>query len=157
MRQYIFKPMTLKYAEAIRKWKYQGYMKSIFMDPYFENIEDGEALTGPGGCDGFAVFYAKELFGLFEYYHLNDDTIEIGLAINPKYVGQNLSKEYIYAGLKFCKKRYDYQKDIIKLTVDVKNLSAYYAYQKAGFKEISRNDEEIAMIFKLKNLKEAVD
>ena len=144
--------MRLHYAKAIAKWKYDGYMKDIYMKPYFDHYNEltGE-MKGPLSCDGFAVFQEDDLFGLFEYY-LKEDGIEIGLAINPLFIGKGLSKDYILEGIKFAIKKYKYTNEYIYLAVEKENIPAYKSYLKSGFIEYDRDDEEILMRYKTKEM-----
>ncbi len=151
MNKYEFVPMKSQDADEIKEWRYDGYLESILMDPYYKNIHpETGIMRGPNGCDGYAVYSGDELIGLFEYYHKEGGIIEIGLALNPKYVGKGLSKDFILAGINFAIKKYDYRRDFMQLTVDIKNENAYHAYLKAGFKEISRDKEEVFMKYFLK-------
>lgn len=142
---YEFRPMTLEYAKEIKEWKYDGYMEDIYMDPYFDNYNEvtGE-MKGPGNCDGYVAIYEIEVIGLFEYY-FKDEVMEIGLALNPKYVGKGLSKEFIKQGIYFGIVTYSYKKDYIKLSVEPDNTAAYNAYKKYGFYEYNKTDDEIQM------------
>lgn len=137
--------MRLHYAMEIASWRYSGFMKEIYMKPYFDHYNDltGE-MKGPLQCDGFAVFNGNELCGLFEYY-IKDGAIEIGLALAPSYIGKGFSKDFILSGIEFGVNLYDYHKDYILLSVDHRNIAAYKSYLKAGFVEYDRNDEEIFM------------
>lgn len=149
---YKFKDMRLHYATEIASWKYDGYMKDIYMKPYFDNYNEltGE-MKGPLKCDGFAVFKDNDLFGLFEFY-LQEDGIEIGLAINPLFVGKGYSTEFIGAGLEFLKDYYKYNKKYVYLAVEKENYAAHKAYLKFGFIEYETNREEIKMRYNLKEM-----
>jgi ribosomal-protein-alanine N-acetyltransferase len=144
MENYVFLPISMKEVLLIEKWHYEGYMSYLYMEPYHKNLDLESELKGPGGCDGFAVYLDKDLFGLFEYYH-KVDYIEIGLAINPKYINKGYSKSFIDAGILFVKKQYNYQKDFIYLTVEKENTSAYYAYLKSNFTVVSESESEFVM------------
>ena len=149
---YKFKKMRLHYASEISKWKYDGYMKDIYMKPYFDNYNEvtGE-MKGPANCDGFAVFRDDELFGLFEYYD-KDESKEIGLAINPEFVGKGFSKGFIYEGIQFLITKYKYNREYVYLAVEKENISAYKAYLKFGFVEYDNDKEEIKMRFQIKEM-----
>ena len=139
-----FTPMTIEYAEEIKKWKYDGVVKSIYVKPYFEsyNKETGE-MFGPGGCKGYGVVQENELIGLFEYY-LNDEIIEIGLALSPKVVGKGMGKDFVLQGIAFGVKEFDYKEKHIKLSVNKENKPAIRVYEKAGFIKV-KEDEDIEM------------
>lgn len=146
--KYTFKQITIGDILKIKEWKYkEGYMKDIFIKPYLDNYMRNKPLKGPGNCDGFAVYEGNILLGLFEFY-VNDD-IEIGLAINPEFVGKGLAKTFIKQGIDFGVINYNYKMDYVKLSVGIENLPAYKAYLKTGFVEIDRNKEEIMMQYKL--------
>ena len=147
--EYLFVKMNMEYAKTIANWRYKGFMETIYMKPYFDNfnIEAGE-MKGPGNCDGYVVLNQNEIIGLYEYY-LKGDFIEVGLALNPKFVSRGLSKEFILKGIEFCIKEYNYTNYYIQLLVEIENKSAFYAYLKAGFKEIRREEDEIVMHYLL--------
>ena len=143
--KYSYVPMNLEDATKIASWRYQGFMKEIFMDPYFTQYNEiTKEMKGPGNCDGYVVYDQDDVIGLFEFYH-TDEIIEIGLALHPKYVGKGLSKEFILDGIEFGIKQYQYTKEYIKITVELGNDAAYNAYVKVGFEEIDRSEDEILM------------
>ena len=137
-------PISIEDVLQIENWKYEGYIKNIFMDPYHENLKLYNKLKGPDLCDGFSVYLENELFGLFEYYH-RENYVEIGMAINPKYVGKGFSKSFIKAGILFLKEHFNYVKDFVYLTVEKGNEQAYHAYLKSGFDVFDKKEEEIFM------------
>ncbi|MTI48665.1 GNAT family N-acetyltransferase [Sporosalibacterium faouarense] len=139
-----FVPMTLEYAKAIKTWKYEGYVKDIFTDPYFESYTETGVVKGPAGCDAFAVLSDNNLAGLFEYYH-NDGIIEIGLALNPKFTDKGLGKEFVEQGINFGIQEFDYQGEYIELNVNVNNKPAIRVYEKAGFVKHSQEEDMIGM------------
>ncbi|MCF7924012.1 MAG: GNAT family N-acetyltransferase [Candidatus Izimaplasma sp.] len=140
-----FKLMNIEYLREIKEWRYDGFIKAIYTKPYFDNYEEGMAIIkGPDNCDGYAVFYNNNLFGLFEYYIL-EEYIEIGLALNPIYVGKGYSKDFITSGIIFFINHYDFNYEYIVLNVDKENISAYKAYLNAGFKEIKEKNNEVEM------------
>lgn len=145
---YNFKEITLNEVDEMVKWKYDGFMETLYMKPYYDNYVEGQSLKGPANCDGFAVFKNDDFFGLFEYY-LKEHFIEIGLAINPAYVGKGLSQQFIKEGIEFLVDKYNYQNDYIVLSVEKDNIAAHKSYLKFGFKEVSSNDEEITMHYYL--------
>lgn len=145
---YDFKPVTIDDIKEMSKWRYLGFMESIFLKHYFDNHDNNRPLKGPLDCDGFAVFKDSILFGLFEFY-IKSDYIEIGLAINPEFVGKGFSKEYIRSGIDFLIENYDYKKNYVVLEVEKENLAAYNAYKKFGFIVSKENDEEIEMRYYL--------
>ncbi|QVK16766.1 GNAT family N-acetyltransferase [Mycoplasmatota bacterium] len=149
--EYKFEPMRLDYANEIASWRYIGFMKEIFMKPYFDNYNtESKEMKGPGNCDGYAVVDKDNLIGLFEYY-FKAGFMEIGLALNPKFVGNGMSKDFILKGIAFGIKQYNYQKEAILLSVDKENKSAYKAYLKVGFVEYNRTEDEIEMKYFLSN------
>jgi ribosomal-protein-alanine N-acetyltransferase len=149
---YVFVPMKIKEARIIDEWKYKGVVKEIYMAPYFESFEEGDiVLTGPGGCEGFAVYHNNKIVGLFEYY-TSDNIMEIGLALNPKCVGKGLGLEFLFAGLKFGIINYHYKKEFIKLNVDKNNEPAIRLYIKAGFEIYNKNEETFDMKIDTKDI-----
>lgn len=143
-----FKPLTIPRIKEIQSWKYKGYMKNLYMKPYFVNYEKNGEIKGPDNCDGYGAFSQGKLIGLFECY-FKESLIEVGLALNPLYVGKGLSYEFIRAGIDFLIKRYQYKESKILLTVDKGNYAAYHAYLKVGFRVIGKNKEEFKMVYDL--------
>ncbi|QMS84237.1 GNAT family N-acetyltransferase [Candidatus Xianfuyuplasma coldseepsis] len=141
---FTFKPLTMDDVTAISLWRYDGFMKSIYMQPYIDNYAKTNKIIGPEQCDGYAVFVENTLFGLFEYY-LKGPIIELGLAIHPDYVGKGFSNDFIDAGINFAVWRYDYDQDYVQLTVEKDNIAAFKAYKKNGFVEVEQKDHEIVM------------
>ncbi|MTI71699.1 MAG: GNAT family N-acetyltransferase [Firmicutes bacterium] len=143
--EYNFAPMNIEYAKKIKNWRYNGFVKSIYMEPYFKNYDkENKKLKGPSNCDGYVVLSYDEIVGLFEYY-FTDDILEIGLALNPKLVGKGLGKEFVYQGIKFGIKEFSYKGEYIKLTVNKKNKPAIKVYEKTGFLKYTENEDEIEM------------
>lgn len=140
-----FVPMTLEYVKQIKTWRYTGYVKNIYMQPYFDSYNGITGkMKGPGGCEGFAALNQNRLVGLFEYY-FKDEIIEIGLALKPELAGKGLGKEFVKQGINFGIKKFRYKREYIKLTVNIQNKPAIRVYEKAGFKEYRRKDDEIEM------------
>lgn len=151
MKELILKEITLNDVKKMSAWKYDGYLSEIDMSFYFKNLKDHNVLKGPLMCDGYSVYQDKCLFGLFEFYLKESGYIEIGLAMNPKFVGQGHSKDFILAGLNFMIKKYGYEKEYVMLSVEKKNKSAYYAYKKMGFKEVGFEHGEELMRYYFKS------
>ena len=139
-----FKPLSLEDISIIESWTYQGFMTSVDMSFYHQNLKEKGLLKGPLLCDGFSVFYGKERFGLLEVYKIKEG-IEIGLALKPTYVGKGLSKAFIYNSVCFIKAYYTYSEDYIYLSVDKKHQDAYHAYLKAGFKVYKERASDVQM------------
>ena len=141
---YNFKQITIGHVIKVSSWKYLGSDKKIYMKPYLDNYKSNKPLKGPENCDGFIAFRGEDLFGLFEYYHPEEE-LEIGIAINPKHVGKGYAKDFIEDGLAFGKEYYNYQKKSVRLFVDKDNIPAYKAYLKAGFKVEKEDEKEYLM------------
>ncbi len=143
--KYTFVPMTPKYATAMDEWRYDGYMKSLGMKPYFENYDEKTGkMKGPAGCEGYAVLSDSKLVGLFEYYSI-DDVMEIGLALSPDMVGKGFAKDFVIEGVDFGVKEFSYKNEYVKLSVNEKNYPAVKAYLNSGFIVHERNNDEIRM------------
>mgnify|MGYP006285191451 FL=1 len=51
-----FVPMILEYAKQIKTWRYNGFIKNIYAEPYFNSFDaTTDKMKGPEGCEGFAV------------------------------------------------------------------------------------------------------
>ena len=143
--EFKFVPINLEYLKEIKNWKYDGFVKEIYLEPYFENIDKKTAeLRGPDGCLAFAALNQNILLGLFEYY-FRGEIIEIGLALNPDFVGKGYGKDFVEQGITFGLKHFDYQKEYIKLNVNLENKAAVKVYKKAGFKEYKKEKDSIEM------------
>ncbi len=147
--KYSFLPINLEMLDVISLWRYKGKMKRIYLQPYYDNYNPLTKETlGPADCFGFGVYDGERLIGLFEYYFF-DEVMEIGLAIAPELIGKGKSKTFILEGIAFGIKTYEYQLPFVQLHVDIDNESARIAYQKAGFKEVSKENNEILMKYYL--------
>lgn len=132
-----FVPIDAGSASEISKWKYDGFLKEIGMEAYFENLEKTGIMKGPAGCDGYAaVDEDGRLIGLFEYYFVENGIMEIGLALNPEMVGKGFGVEFVRLGIEFGISRYDYKGGYVRLGVNAENVPAVKVYEKYGF-EIS--------------------
>lgn len=140
-----FIPMTLDYARQINTWEYSGYVKSIYVEPYFNSFDEATGkVKGPDGCEGFAGVNQNTLVGLFEYY-FRDEIMEIGLALNPELVGKGFGKDFVLQGIYFGINEFKYKQKYVKLTVNIQNKPAIRVYEKAGFIEYTRKENEIEM------------
>jgi len=150
--QYTFQPIKINEVKTISSWQYQGPVQNLYMKPYFESFEKGDKiLKGPNNCEGFSVYQDDQLFGLFEYYN-HSSTMEIGLALNPKFTGQGLAHDFLISGLKFGVDYYNYKNKYIKLYVNKENKPALALYKKAGFKITEEYKEEFEMKIKTKQI-----
>ena len=53
-----FVPMNLEHAKQMKTWKYNGVVKNIYVEPYFNSSDDTTGkVKGPEGCEGFAVLH----------------------------------------------------------------------------------------------------
>lgn len=148
--QYTFQPLKINEVKTMSSWQYEGKVENLYMKPYFESFENGDKiLKGPNNCEGFSVYRGDQLFGLFEYYN-NSSTMEIGLALNPKFTGKGLAYDFLISGLKFGIKYYNYQNDYIKLYVNKENKPAFSLYKKAGFKITEEYEKDYEMKIKTK-------
>jgi len=149
MNKYTFQPISLNQVNTIKQWVYSGSIEPLYMDPYITNYDPLTNTTkGPDNCDGYAVYTRQILFGLFEVYFKNN-TLEIGLAINPKYTGKGHSSSFIHACIDFAVSHYSYPKHFIQLHVEKDNMIAYKAYKKANFVTIKETDTEYLMYYYL--------
>jgi ribosomal-protein-alanine N-acetyltransferase len=147
--EFNFVPLTIEMVNEISSWRYSGYMKDIYTQPYYDNYDlETQTTKGPGGCHGFGVYDDNRLMGLFEYYFY-DGVLELGLALAPDYIGKGYSKAFILAGITFGVKTYEYKLPYVQLHVDIDNESARIAYKKAGFTEVSIDNNEILMKYYL--------
>ena len=140
-----FVPMTLDYANQIKTWQYDGYIKNIYVEPYFNSFKETTGkMKGPGGCEGFAVLNQNRLVGLFEYY-FKDEIMEIGLALKPELAGKGLGEDFVKQGIDYGINKFKYKRKYIKLSVNIQNKPAVRVYEKVGFKEYKRKIDEIEM------------
>ncbi len=145
-----FVHMDMNYLNQIKNWKYSGFVKNIYVEPYFNSHDPKTGMMkGPGGCEGFAVLNQNKLVGMFEYYFYHN-IMEIGLALSPELVGKGLGKDFVEQGINFGKNKFNYNQSYIRLTVNKHNKPAKIVYKKAGFVEYNRekNDIEMRMYFK---------
>lgn len=139
-----FLPVTIEAIKEIGNWRYEGFVKSVYIKPYLESIKENKRLKGPDGCEGYVALKNNMIAGLFEFYFEND-IMEIGLALNPDLVGKGFGSEFIREGIFFGLKAYNYKRDYIRLTVNEKNKPAIKVYKKVGFDYYKKNDDLIEM------------
>lgn len=147
---FTFIPATLETIKIIGEWTYEGFVKSVYVTPYYESIKVGKILKGPDGCDGFVAYENETVIGLFEFY-FEDNIMEIGVALNPQLVGKGMGKDFVEEGIIFGINNYNYQNDYIRLTVNEKNKPAIKVYRKVGFSYYKKNGDIIEMRKQLKN------
>lgn len=141
---FTFRPLTINDVQTIQTWRYAGFEKNIFMQPYLDSFHQTGKLIGPGGCEGFAAFFQDELVGLFEFYN-DSHFMNIGLALKPELTGKGLGCDFVLQGIDFGTKHYQYQKKKVELIVNRLNFSAVRVYEKAGFEKMGEIGEEIKM------------
>lgn len=140
-----FVPINLEYAKQIKAWRYNGFVKNIYVEPYFNSLNEKTGkMKGPDGCEGFAVLNQDKLVGLFEYY-FRGDIIEIGLALNPDFVGKGYGVQLVKQGIDFGIDKFNYKEEYIMLNVNIENKPAISVYKKVGFKEHKKEEDSIEM------------
>jgi ribosomal-protein-alanine N-acetyltransferase len=146
---YHFNLMSSKYLAAMDGWTYGEYFPKFDVEAYHASARRGpDALSGPGGCDGYAVLDdAEDLIGLFEYYFSDNGTASIGFALRPALTNRGLGRDFLEAGVEFLVRNYDYRNPYVYLSVDPGNEPALKLYHRAGFEPILSHTrgEEIHM------------
>ena len=89
-----FMPVTIEAIKEIGNWRYDGFVKSVYVKPYLESIKDDKRIKGPDGCGGYMALKNKDIAGLFEFY-FEYDIMAIGLALNPNLIGKGLGSKFI--------------------------------------------------------------
>lgn len=138
MTVYTFVPINQDHLNVMDGWSFGEYFPDFDVVAYHASARSGAArLTGPAGCDGFAVFDVNGgLTGLFEYYFSDDGTASIGLALAPELTNQGLGGAFLEAGIEFLIDAYDYSGTHVHLDVDPRNEPAVKLYMRAGFEEV---------------------
>ncbi len=140
-----FTQMTLEYASQIKSWGYEDFIKEVCMDSYFDSYcESLGNMIGPGGAEDYAALSNGELVGMFEFT-LDDDAMEISLAIAPNLVGKGYGRSFVEQGIAFGVKHYKYKKSFVKLSVGIDNKAAIRVYETIGFVEVARDATDIEM------------
>ena len=136
---YHFIPMSSKYLSAMDGWTYGEHFPDFDVEAYQASARLGaDPLSGPGGCDGYAVLDdAEELIGLFEYYFNDNGTASIGLALRPALTNRGLGRDLLEAGVEFLVSNYNYRRPYVYLSVDPGNEPALKLYHRAGFEPVS--------------------
>ncbi|MCA0984766.1 GNAT family N-acetyltransferase [Halobacillus yeomjeoni] len=142
--EFCFKPIEKESLDIINTWDYDGFIEKVIMKPYYESLKTKGKLIGPGGSEGFVAYSDQEPVGLFEYI-VDGKQLEIGLALRPDLVGRGYGKTFVEQGIKFGTEYYPGTINSIKLTVDVDNKPAIRVYEKAGFKLIGQEGNEVKM------------
>jgi len=146
---YHFIPMSSKYLAAMDGWTYGEHFPDFNVEAYHASARHGaDPLSGPGGCDGYAVLDdAEELIGLFEYYFNDNGKASIGLALRPALTNRGLGRDFLEAGVEFLVSNYNYRRPYVYLSVDPGNEPALKLYHRAGFEPVlpRTSGEEIQM------------
>lgn len=145
MVHYEFVPLTEAHLDAMETWTYDPrFFPDFDMAAYRDSLAAGaEPLTGPAGCDGYAVYDdALGLIGLFEYYFKDDGSAAIGLALAPELTGRGLGTDFMGAGIRFLVEHYDYRAPVVHLDVAETNLPAVGIYRRTGFVVVSGPDDD---------------
>lgn len=128
---YKVEPMNRPTAEIISRWDFgAGYtFYNIEEDPYvIETFLNGHYYTVYINDDIFGFFCDGESARMNEDYELFEDVLDIGFALNPKYIGQGLGEQLLAIIFEF------YQEfKIFRLTVADFNQRGIKLYQKMGF------------------------
>lgn len=131
----------------MEKWEFNKFFPDFDLSAYRKSHEQGlKILSGPAGCEGFAVKDGNEILGLFEYYPDINGKPEIGLALNPQLIYKGLGKKVMDKGINYLHNRKKYSAKYIYLTVAVNNIPAIKFYEKYGFKkymEVKSDNGEI--------------
>ncbi len=136
-------PMIEAYAKTIVNWVYDPPFSIYNMDGTNEAVE--ELLTQ----NYYAVLNEfNDVFGFYcigesaqvpigDKFNVYDDRsyLDIGLGLNPKYVGKGMGEEFINLGILYFENKY--QNKQFRLTVLDFNERAIHLYQKIGFKTIN--------------------
>jgi ribosomal-protein-alanine N-acetyltransferase len=139
MPVYHFIPMNSEYLAIMASWTYGEHFPDFDMEAYHASARlGGNPVSGPAGCDGYAVIEdAGELIGLFEYYFNDERTASIGLALKPALTNRGLGRDFLEAGVDFLVSNYKYRRPYVYLSVDPGNEPALKLYHRAGFEPVS--------------------
>ena len=129
-----FEPITINHLSEMENWEFNQFFPEFDMSAYRKSYGNGSIiLSGPAGCDGFAVIKENETIALFEYYPDVEGIPEIGLALHPNLIYKGLGKAVMDEGISFLINQKRYTKKCIYLTVDIYNIPAIKFYKKYGF------------------------
>lgn len=136
----LWKRVELSEALAIVSWKYS---------PPYENYNlKNSPLAIAKLLDGnyISAYFEGEILGFFCYgksaqlinnrdheQYQDENYLDVGLALNPKFCGQGNGSNFLKAGL--LKARQHSWKGGFRLTVAPNNVRALKIYKRAGFKE----------------------
>ena len=141
---FTFKPMDETDARAIQAWRYEG--------PYSVYNWDDDDGGIPAMLDRRSPYYAvrneqDELIGFFVFgtsaqvgnvdipgLYSENNTITIGLGMQPDLTGKGLGLAFVNAGLDFAREQF--RPDYFRLFVLAFNESAIRVYERAGFQHM---------------------
>jgi [ribosomal protein S18]-alanine N-acetyltransferase len=126
-----FAPLSQDEAEAIAEWRYP--------DPYSfydwtADPDDLRELLDPalrGDAYWAATDDAGSLVGYFSFKAKEEQTLELGLGLQPDLTGQGLGGAFLAAGLDFGRARFRPKRFV--LSVATFNERAITVYERAGF------------------------
>ena len=145
MAIYAAQPMTKRLAQTIGQWEYPPpyTMYSLTSDPNIvEELMDGSywaVIDDRGDLQGYYCVgpNARVLGGESVYGELLDENVlDIGLGMNPNYVGTGNGRSFVTAVLEFAAAKQPVQR--FRLTVAAFNRRAIRVYEALGFRSVGQ-------------------
>lgn len=132
-RRFQFRPLRLRDALAVHRWRYPGEyaMYNLALEPLLIATLLRGSLSDAAGVAYYAVAHGRDpLIGVFSMQQREGD-VEIGVGLRPDLNGHGLGLPYVLEGLELARARYAPQ--TFSLTVATFNQRAITVYVRAGF------------------------
>jgi [ribosomal protein S18]-alanine N-acetyltransferase len=131
-KEFIIKKITKVNAEQICSWKYEkpydlynmdaNAVNELMSNNYYEVVNNEKQLIG-------YFCFGKE--AQVPGWNYDDESIDIGLGLNPSLTSKGLGTSFVMAGIKYAKQNLNEGK--FRLTVATFNERAIKTYKKLGF------------------------
>ncbi len=122
--------MNQNEVEKVISWKYEGVYAFYDMEADMEDLREFREFAAQNK-NYWSVYEKEMLVGFFSYHDQELNEVEIGLGMNPEWVGQGYGLSFLKAGIE---KAIDlYHPNSLSMSVAEFNKRAIKVYQKAGF------------------------
>lgn len=140
---YKFVKINENYFDELLQWKYQNEFSCYDMDGRLTTIDE---VYDRDNYDLFLGFDEnEEVIGFLECFYDDEGILEIRNGLNPVFIGQGISCDFISSSVEFAIEEYEYDGDIVRIKVEPFNERAIRVYLRIGFVKIEENPDFVLM------------
>lgn len=126
-------------AETIANWKYPEeysfYDMTADQEDYDEFIDPDKRSEHT-----YSIYDGEELIGFYTIKPTHQNEVDLGLGLKPNRTGRRYGQSFVMEGIEFAQKHYN--AEAFTLSVAAFNHRAIKVYQRIGFKEVERFNQE---------------